>query len=75
MYFAFGRSLHIKDYSLAPIKNNRRMLMGMAERWPGPLYRGSCLKGVLIIYNITLTLVLVHLNDWLINRGLPLNGT
>ena len=49
--------------------------MGMAERWPGPLYRGGFLKGVLIIYNIILTIVLVHLNDWLINRGLPLNGT
>ena len=49
--------------------------MGMAERWPGPLYRGGCLKEVLIIYNIILTIVLVHLSDWLINKGLLLNGT
>ena len=49
--------------------------MGMAERWLGLLYKRGCLKGVLIIYNIILTIVLVHLSDWLLNRGLPLNGT
>ena len=37
-------------YRLTLIKNNRRMLIRMAERWPRRLYRCGCLKGVLVIY-------------------------
>lgn len=77
MYFAFGRSLestHVKDYRLTLIKNLEEDPSEWRKGGLGP--SGWLLKSGFnyLQYHTDNSFQLVQ-SDWLLNRGLPLNGT